>query len=109
MVDSVNIELTSHLTVESGLGGRECGVEVQRLGVHGQRREQDVVGLGDGPAGPVLVDRADLELLEPQPALRDATTAPPQGCSRRETQRPGDQHELDLGGPLAYLKIFESR
>ena len=31
--------------------------------VHGQQAEQVVVVLGDRLAGPVLVDRADLELL----------------------------------------------
>ena len=35
----------------------EGGIEMQRLGVHRQRGEQDVVGFGDGAAGPVLVER----------------------------------------------------
>src|SRR3546814_18545263 len=38
-------------------------VEVQRVGVHGQQREPHVVGLGDGAAGPVLVDVADGEVV----------------------------------------------
>ncbi len=38
-------------------------VQVQRMVVHGQQAEQVVVVLGDRLARPVLVDRADLELL----------------------------------------------
>ena len=38
-------------------------IEVQRMLVHGEQREPGVVGLGDGAAGPVLVDVADLEVL----------------------------------------------
>src|SRR6185312_5643198 len=38
-------------------------VQVERVVVHGQQAEQVVVVLGDGLAGPVLVHRADLELL----------------------------------------------
>ncbi len=48
------------------------GVQVQCLGVHRLRREEHVVGLGDGPAGPVLVHRSQLELLEPQTPLNDS-------------------------------------
>ena len=36
---------------------RVLGVEVHRMGVHGEQREPGVVGLGDGAAGAVLVDR----------------------------------------------------
>jgi hypothetical protein len=39
-------------------------VDVQRVVVHGEQAEQVVVRLGDGLGRPVLVDRADLELLE---------------------------------------------
>jgi hypothetical protein len=38
-------------------------VEMQRVGVHGQQREPDVVGLSDGAPGTVLVDIADREVL----------------------------------------------
>ena len=38
-------------------------VEMQRVGVHGQEGEPDVVGLRDGAPGPVLVDIADREVL----------------------------------------------
>ena len=38
-------------------------VEVHRMRVHRQQREPGVVGLGDGAAGAVLVDVADLEIL----------------------------------------------
>src|SRR4051794_25306144 len=38
-------------------------VQVQRVVVHGEQAEQVVVVLGDRLAGPVLVRRADLELL----------------------------------------------
>ena len=40
------------------------GVGVQRMVVHRDHAEQVVVGLGDGLARPVLVDVADLEVLE---------------------------------------------
>ena len=39
-------------------------VGVQRMVVHRDHAEQVVIGLGDGLAGPVLVDVADLEVLE---------------------------------------------
>ena len=39
-------------------------VEVQRVVVHRDQAEEVVVGLGDRLRGPVLVDGADLELLE---------------------------------------------
>ena len=39
-------------------------VGVQRMVVHRDHAEEMVVGLGDGLAGPVLVDVADLEVLE---------------------------------------------
>ena len=39
-------------------------VDVQRVVVHGDEAEQVVVGLGHGLGRPVLVDGADLELLE---------------------------------------------
>ena len=42
----------------------EPGVGVQRVMVHRDHAEQVVVGLGDGLAGPVPIDVADLELLE---------------------------------------------
>src|SRR3984957_12514671 len=49
----------------------ERGVQVQRLRVHGQRGEQRVICLADGPPGGVLVDDPGPQLLEPQPALPD--------------------------------------
>src|SRR6476620_3651916 len=49
---------------ELGLGLGVVGVGVQRVVVHRDHAEQVVVGLGDGLAGPVLVDVADLEVLE---------------------------------------------
>ena len=39
-------------------------VDVQRVVVHRDQAEEVVVGLGDRLGGPVLVDGADLELLE---------------------------------------------
>ena len=57
--------------MERRLALGERRIEVQRLGVHRQRGEQDVVGLGDGAAGPVQITHAYLELLEPQTALFD--------------------------------------
>ena len=39
---------------------------MQRRRVHGQRAEEHVVGLGDGPLHGVLEPLADLELLEVQ-------------------------------------------
>src|SRR5699024_4223310 len=56
---------------------RPVGVEVQRLGVHGQRGEQDVVGLGDSAAGAVQVAGALAVLLEPESALDDAVPGVP--------------------------------
>ena len=44
--------------------GRVDVVEVQRMVVHRDQAEQVVVGLGHGLRGPVLVDGADLELLQ---------------------------------------------
>src|SRR4051812_25847421 len=38
-------------------------VDVQRVVVHRQQAEEVIVGLGDGLARPVPIDRADLELL----------------------------------------------
>ena len=38
------------------------GVHVQRVMIHRQQAEQVVVVFGDGLAGPVPVNRADLEL-----------------------------------------------
>src|SRR3546814_12904123 len=48
----------------SDLLRRVFGIEMQRVRVHRQQREPDVVRFGDGAAGPVLVDVADLEVLE---------------------------------------------
>jgi hypothetical protein len=42
---------------------------VERVVVHRQQAEEVVVGLGDGLRRPVLVDGADLELLEIAPVL----------------------------------------
>src|ERR1700682_2944008 len=42
---------------------RVVRIDVQRMLVHRQQREPDVIVLGDGPAGPMLVDVAGLELL----------------------------------------------
>ncbi len=55
--------------MEGRLRVGEGRVEMQRLGIHGHRREQHVVGLGDGAAGPVFVQHVGVEFLEPQPAL----------------------------------------
>ena len=49
-----------------GLGGVHV-VDVQRVVVHRDQAEQVVVGLGDGLGRPVLVDGADLELLQVAP------------------------------------------
>jgi hypothetical protein len=38
-------------------------VEMQRVGVHRQQGEPDIVGFGDGSAWPMLVDVADVEVL----------------------------------------------
>src|SRR5215831_2020537 len=43
---------------------RVLGVEVNRVRIHRQTREPDVVGLRDGPAERVLVDVADDEVFE---------------------------------------------
>ncbi len=48
--------------LELGLRGIG-GIEMQRVLVHGQQREPDVVGLRDGAAGPVLVDVAHDEVI----------------------------------------------
>src|SRR6201999_868541 len=73
-------------TAELG-GGRELGVQVQRLRVHGHGREQHVVGLGHGAGGRVLHPQAALELLEPQsghgqalPAGAPAADVPATAC-----------------------------
>jgi hypothetical protein len=42
---------------------------VQRVVVHRQQAEEVIVGLGHGLRGPVLVDGADLELLQIAPVL----------------------------------------
>ena len=49
-------------TLDRALG--EPGVGVQRVVVHRDHAEQMIVVLGDRLAGPVLVDVADLEILE---------------------------------------------
>ena len=49
---------------ELRLGLGVVGVDVQRVVVHGDHAEQVVVGLGDRLARPVLVDVADLEVLQ---------------------------------------------
>src|SRR5699024_1531930 len=56
-------------------GAAPGGVEVEGLRVHGHGGEQDVVRLGEGAAGAVLVDRADLQLVRVQAALHDAGPA----------------------------------
>ena len=59
---SVKHELTSGL-LELGLR-RVLGVEVDRVRVHRQAREPDVVGREHRAAERMLVDVADLEVLE---------------------------------------------
>src|SRR6478672_10978819 len=49
---------------ELRLGLGVVGVGMKRMVVHRDHAEQVVVGLGDGLAGPVLVDVAHLEVLE---------------------------------------------
>ena len=95
-VDSVNIEFTSRWLKRRQRVG-ERGIQVQRLGVHRQRGEQDVVGLGDGAAGPVLVAHTRLELLEPQTALDDHPLSSQARLAR-------DQHQLHLRRALADLE-----
>ena len=58
----VKIELTRTLA-ELGLFA-ELGVQMQRLHVHRERRDQQVVGLGDRAAGLMLKRFADFELFE---------------------------------------------
>ena len=52
-----------HVAALLGLRGVDV-VDVQRVVVHGEQAEQVVVGLRHRLGRPVLVDRADLELLE---------------------------------------------
>jgi hypothetical protein len=54
-------------TISATVNGEVLLVEVQRVGVHGQQGEPDVVRLRDGAAGPVLVDVADREVLVSAP------------------------------------------
>ena len=65
----VIIEFTSRCP--NGCSRRPRRVQVQRLPVHGQRAEQDVVRLGQRAPGPVDVAGVQLELLVVQPALLD--------------------------------------
>ena len=59
------VDERAHDDVAPLLGLRRVHVvEVQRVVVHRDQAEQVVVGLGHGLGGPVLVDGADLELLE---------------------------------------------
>lgn len=67
-VENVNMLLTS---LAERLFAAPVLVQVQRLGVHRESGEQDVVGLGDGPARTVSVEGVGAELLEPQAALFD--------------------------------------
>jgi hypothetical protein len=39
------------------------GVEMQGMLVHGQQGEPGVIGFGDGPAGAMFIDIANLEIL----------------------------------------------
>ena len=64
-----------HQPLAERLGRRERGVEMQRLAVHRERGEEDVVGLGRGPARPVQVADTDLELFVVEPALHDLVGA----------------------------------
>ena len=59
------------LAAESRLLARPVRIQMQWLGVHGQCREQDVIGFSDGSPRTVQVTRADLVLFEPQSALDD--------------------------------------
>ncbi len=86
-VDSVKSEFTSRCP--NGCAGRPRRVEVERLRVHRQRREQHVVGLGDRAPRTVQVAHALLELLEPESALHDVARRgirhgePPSRCPAR--------------------------
>jgi hypothetical protein len=64
------------------------GVEVERVVVHGQQAEHVVVELRDRLARPVLVGRADLELLIAATELHLACSF----CPFRG-------HELPMNGP----------
>ena len=61
-IATVSVETTSGLPNSDRRG--VLGVEVHLVGVHRQQREPGVVGLADGPAERVLVDVADVEVLE---------------------------------------------
>ena len=60
----VDVVADHHILAEVGARPGVVRVQVQRVVVHGEQAEQVVVVLGDRLARPVLVDRADLELLE---------------------------------------------
>ena len=61
-----------------GLAGIDM-VKMDRVGIHRQQGEPDVVGGEDGPAQRVVIDVADLEILvdAPRPAFFDAHTSSP--------------------------------
>ena len=56
--------------LHSGRGCAEIGVDVKRLRIERQAREQQVVHLTDGPGEAVAEDPPDLEILEIEPAAR---------------------------------------
>ena len=77
LTPTISPKVKSELT--SGLPNSDCGgglmVEVQRLRIVGQRRDQDIVGLGDG-AGDGMGDAvADLPLVEIAPGHGSALGA----------------------------------
>ena len=71
------VDVVADHDVLAELGGlpRVVRVQVQRVVVHGEQAEQVVVVLGHRLARPVLVARADLELLVAPPELHAASPA----------------------------------
>ena len=80
------VDVVADDDVLAEVGGllRVVDVQVQRVVVHREQAEQVVVVLGDRLAGPVLVDRADLELLVVPTELHDPSPSTswlrPQSC-----------------------------
>jgi hypothetical protein len=65
--ERVDVVARHHVAAEVGGLPGVVRVQVERMVVHRQQAEQVVVVLGDRLARPVLVDRADLELLVAAP------------------------------------------
>src|SRR5215216_4955378 len=80
-------EAVDQRTAELGRS-RELVIEMQRLGVERERREQHVVGLGHRARERVLYHEADGELLVPLAAMGSCHRARGQLYPRR-TRRPG--------------------